>query len=107
MLEQKICTVQSENTIDGTTLRFGPLGNKSHIKQLHKEIGLDAHKILEEAQKNNQKLLPNEATELAYNKVFPTLQMLNLEGWKLESFAIIYDSNELRLQVAIFSRETS
>lgn len=105
MLEQTIRLVTSETNVNGITLRFGPLGNTSHQKQLHKEIGLEAHKILETDMLNDRKLSPNEATELAYSRVYPTLLDMNQQGWKLESFGFIYDTNESKMQVAIFSRE--
>jgi hypothetical protein len=110
MLEQTVRVVETENTVDGTILRFGPLGNKSHHKQLQKEIQLDAQRIFEmyltsDKASKTVEITTNEATEIAYSKVYPTLKDMNIEGWKLESFEIIIDSSELRLQVAIFSRE--
>jgi hypothetical protein len=107
MFEQTIRLVTSETNVDGITLRFGPLGNKSHQKQLLKEIQLDAQRIWDNSmdELNKPKMHHNEASELAYNKVYPTLRDMNFDDWKLESFALIYDANQDRMQVAIFSRE--
>ncbi len=107
MLEQTARLVTFENTVDGTILRFGPLGNKSHQKKLLAEIEAKSTENFIKPNNTEIKLSPEEIKEYFYNEAFPTLDNMNILGWKLESFAIIYDSSELRLQVAIFSRETN
>jgi hypothetical protein len=82
MLEQIIRRADFHIEDGEITPRFGPLMNDSQIKNL-----------------NNK--------SVTYDSYFPTLQTLNLEGWKLESFASIIDVNQICIQVAIFSRETN
>lgn len=90
MLEQLVCTIESTNTVNGLVLRFGPLGNKSHHKAINNEI---------------EKLVDNGERYKLYESWFPTLEAMNQKGWKLESFAFFYDVNQLKIQVAIFSKE--
>lgn len=108
MPEQMIRVVETENTVDGTVLRFGPLGNKSHRKAIVDRIPKEADSEWGKQEydvENPLDLSHRDIEEIIYNRYFPTLEQLNLEGWKLESFSLIRDSSLLEMQVAIFTRE--
>jgi hypothetical protein len=76
MLEQVIRRVDFAVEDGVITARFGPLMNDSQIKNL----GYERTNILD------------------------SLFDMNLNGWRLESFASIVDVNQIRIQIAIFSR---
>ena len=106
MLEQLIRRVDFHYENGELTPRFGPLMNDGQIKNLLYEI---SRKIEEEwaeikSAGNPDNIKEVEINERLYNREFATLRDMNLEGWRLESFASVLDANQLRIQVAIFSR---
>lgn len=105
MIEQTIRLVVLETNPNGITIRFGLLGNTSHQKHIINLINSDVQKLLGEAERAGESFDFRATNNKLYDERFPTLDTMNSDGWKLESFALIYDANLDRMQVAIFSRE--
>lgn len=89
MLEQIIRRADFHIENGEVTPRFGPLMNDSQVK----------NELIDKAENSKE-------YKWLRDKMFLSLEMMNIEGWKLESFASIIDVNQIRIQVAIFSRET-
>ena len=106
MIKQMIRRVDFHAEDGELVPRFGPLMNSSQIKNYSSSLSNSANLRWKQIQADNN---PERLTEASirnefYDNAFPTLVQLNKQGWKLESFAIIWDANDLKLQVAIFSR---
>lgn len=64
-----------ENKDEGLIARFGPLINDSQMKHSYND------------------------------ELFHSLKVMNELGWKLEGFAVIWDSNDIKMQIAIFTNQ--